>query len=304
MAAVTTERTGQEAKTPATGLRARAARRMRIVRSVLLVLFGLFFAVPLLALVEFSTRATDLYGDRTLEYWKQIADSPGLLTALRDSLLLAAITAVVALALLVPTMVWVRLRLPKLHRLVEFLCLLPLTIPALVLVVGWAPIYLWVAYFTPNDYDSSPLVLAFAYIILVMPYMYRSLDAGLTAIDVRTLSEAARSLGAGWFTVMLRVITPNILSAVLNACLLAVALVLGEFTVASLLNYTNLQVAINQESQVSAGVSIALAAGSLMFVFVLLFALSFIGRRRRPGGSAVPAEPTVSAAPTATGAPL
>ncbi len=204
------------------GLRAVGQAR-RVTRALLMVPFALFFAVPLLALVEFSTRATDLYGERTLEAWRAIGDNPELLTALRDSLLLALLTSVVALALLVPTMVWVRLRLPKLQRVVEFLCLLPLTIPALVLVVGLGPIYLWIAYFTPDAYDSSPLVLVFVYVVLVMPYMYRSLDAGLQAIDVRTLSEAARSLGAGWFTVMVRVILPNITSAVLNASLLAVA---------------------------------------------------------------------------------
>ncbi|MBT0767533.1 ABC transporter permease subunit [Kineosporia sp. J2-2] len=281
MAAVTTELTGQApAARPERGRHARTARRARVLRGLLLVPFAAFFAVPLLALLEFSTRSTDLSGPRTLDYWRAIGDNPDLLTALRDSLLLALVTSVLALALLVPTMVWVRLRLPKMHRVVEFLCLLPLTIPALVLVVGLGPIYLWIAYFTPEAYDSSPLVLVFAYVVLVMPYMYRALDAGLSAIDVRTLSEAARSLGAGWFTVMVRVILPNTLSAVLNASLLSVALVLGEFTVASLLNYDNLQVAINLQAQASVGVSVALAAASLMFVFVLLFALSFVGRRR------------------------
>ena len=195
------------------------------------------------------------------------------------------ITSVVALVLLVPTMVWVRLRLPWLTRVIEFLCLLPLTIPAIVLVVGWQPIYLWINYLTPSQYQTSPLVLAFAYIILVMPYMYRSLDAGLQAIDVRTLSEAARSLGAGWPTVMWRIITPNIRSAVLNASLLAVALVLGEFTVASLLNYVNMQVAMNNLQQANAGVSTAVASAALLFVFVLLVALSFVGSRRRRGDS-------------------
>ncbi|GAA3631317.1 ABC transporter permease subunit [Kineosporia mesophila] len=278
MAAVTTELTTAPPKNQ--GARARSALRFRIGRAVLLVLFALFFAVPLLALIEFSTRSNDLTGPRTLEYWRYIGQDPEIRTALRDSVLLALITSVVALALLLPTMVWVRLRLPKLHRVVEFLCLLPLTIPALVLVVGWAPIYLWIAYFTPAQFDSSPVVLAFAYVILVMPYMYRSLDAGLSSIDVRTLAEAARSLGAGWFTVMARVIMPNMLSAVLNAALLSVALVLGEFTVASLLNYDNLQVVMNNVAQISSGVTVALAAASLMFVFVLLFALSFVGRRR------------------------
>jgi putative spermidine/putrescine transport system permease protein len=265
------------------GLRAQKARRLKLIRWVLLFAFALIFAVPLVAMVEFSTRSLDLSGPRTLEYWRQIVDYPELTSAIFASLELAAITAVAALVLLVPTMVWVRLRLPKLARTVEFLCLLPLTIPAIVLVVGWAPVYLWINYFTPTQYQTSPLVLAFAYVVLVLPYMYRSLDAGLQAIDVPTLTEAARSLGAGWGTVMVRVITPNIASAVLNSSLLAVSLVLGEFTVASLLNYVNLQVAMNNLQQANAGTSIAVASASLLFVFVLLIALSFVGRRRRTG---------------------
>ena len=103
----------------------------------------------------------------------------------------------------------------------------------------------------------------------------------MQAIDVPTLTEAARSLGASWFTVMARVIVPNIRSAVLNSSLLAVALVLGEFTVASLLNYVNLQVAMNNLAQSNAGVSVAVAAAALLGVFILLIALSFVGRPRR-----------------------
>ncbi len=288
MAAVTTELTEAARPTPSgsggLGLRGRRARRMLVLRWMLLILFGLFFAVPLIGLVEFSTRKGASVGDgRTWQYWHDIGNAPGLLAAIRASLELALITSVVSLLLLVPTMVWVRLRLPKLGRLIEWLCLLPLTIPAIVLVVGWAPIYLWINYFTPTQYQTSPLALAFAYIILVLPYMYRALDAGLQGIDVQTLTEAARSLGANWGTVMFRVIVPNISSAVLNASLLGVSLVLGEYTVASLLNYVNVQVAMEQVNQSEAGVSEAVASGSLAIVFILLFALSFVGRRRRGG---------------------
>jgi putative spermidine/putrescine transport system permease protein len=97
---------------------------------------------------------------------------------------------------------------------------------------------------------------------------------------VRTLSEAARSLGAGWATVIWRVVLPNIRSAVLSAAFLTVALVLGEFTIASLLNRDNLQVAINQLGKSSATISIAVSFAALVFAFVLLFLLSFAGRRR------------------------
>jgi putative spermidine/putrescine transport system permease protein len=254
----------------------RRSRRLNVFRIIVLLLAALFFLTPILAMVEFSTRGTGLGAARTLTYWRQIFDYPDLVTAIQNSLELAAITSVAGLLLLVPTMIWVRLRLPKLHRVIEFLCLLPLTVPAIVLVVGLAPVYAWVTYF----FGDSTLTLAFAYVILVLPYTYRVLDAGLSAIDVRTLSEAARSLGAGWGTVMLRIVAPNMRSALLNSALLSVALVLGEFTIAQLLNFENLQVAINMLGRANAGVSIAVAVASLFFAFILLVGLSFVGRRR------------------------
>jgi putative spermidine/putrescine transport system permease protein len=186
-------------------------------------------------------------------------------------------------------MIWVRLRLANLTRVVEFLCLLPLTIPAIVLVAGLAPEYRWISI----NLSDSILTLAFVYLVLVLPYTYRTLHTGLSAIDVKTLSEAARSLGAGWGTVMGRIIVPNMWSAVLNACLLSVAVVLGEFTIANLLNYVNLQVEINMLGRANAGVSIAVAVASLMFAFVLLVILSFVGRPRARVARLEEAEPGV-----------
>ena len=134
------------------------------------------------------------------------------------------------------------------------------------LVVGLAPVYVWVS----NLFGDSPLTLSFAYLVLVLPYAYRTLYTGLSAIDVKTLSEAARSLGAGWPAVMWRIIVPNMSVALLNACLLSVAVVLGEYTIANLLNYVNVQVAIQLLGRANAGVSIAVAVASLLFAFLLL----------------------------------
>ncbi len=252
-------------------------RKLQAFRIVVFVVMGLFFLVPIGAMFEFSTRSTTFDAPRTLVSWTTIATYPALVNAIVASLELAAITSVVMLFLLLPTMIWVRLRLPRLNRVIEFLCLLPLTIPAIVLVVGLLPVYLWMA----NNFSDSILTLAFAYVILVLPYTYRALDAGLSAINVKTLSEAARSLGAGWGTVIFRVIAPNMSGALLNACLLSVALVLGEFTFANILSYVNIQVEINQLGQANAGVSIAVSVASLLFAFVLLMVLSFVGAARR-----------------------
>ena len=250
--------------------------KLQLFRVIVLLVMGAYFLVPIGAMFEFSTRGNSATAPRTLEAWTNIAKTPDLIDAITASLELAVITSIAMLAILLPTMVWVRLRLPGLHRIIEFLCLLPITIPAIALVVGLVEISRWIRI----NVSDSILMLFLFYIVLVLPYSYRALDAGLAAIDIKTLSEAARSLGAGWGTVMLRVIVPNMSSALLNASVLAVAVVLGEYTFANLLNYENLQVAIAYVGLVSAGTSVAVAVASLLFAFVLLMILSFVGRPR------------------------
>jgi len=259
------------------GLIARRARRQRVFRWAVVLVLGVFFLLPMIAMVEFASRGG---GEtwRLLVDWPQLSEKyPDLATGIVASLGQAALTALLMLVLLVPTAVWVRLRLPGLRRLVEFICLLPLTIPAIVLVVGLAPVYAWVNYFL----GGSSLTLTFAYTILVLPYAYRSIDTGLSAIDVKTLAEAARSLGCGWATVMWRVVLPNIRSAVLSAAFLTVALVLGEFTIASLLHRDNLQVAIEFLGKSSATMSVAVSLAALVLAFIMLMLLSLFGDRRK-----------------------
>jgi putative spermidine/putrescine transport system permease protein len=253
----------------------------RVARYAVLLGLGAFFVLPLVAMLEFSTRG-GLDGGRDFSAWTSIADDPDLLAAIVTSLQLAVLTAVLMLVLLLPTMVWVHLRLPRLRRLLEFLCLLPLVIPAIVLVVGIASLYTWVTYFLGN----SALTLVFVYVVLVLPYAYRALESGLVAMDLRTLSEAARSLGAGWGTVLLRVVLPGVRGAVLSAALLTVALVLGEFTLASLLNFPTLQVAINLTGKRDAALSIAVSLAALLLAFFLLLVLSAVGGPRRAKGRA------------------
>lgn len=258
------------------GVIARRARKQRVFRWIVLIPLGVFFALPMAAMVEFSTRTPGTWS--LLADWSRLTETyPALAEGILASLEQAALTALLMLVLLVPTAIWVRLRLPGLRRLVEFLCLLPLTIPAIVLVVGLAPVYAWVNYFV----GGSSLTLVFAYTVLVLPYAYRAIDAGLSAIDVKTLAEAARSLGSSWFTVMWRVVLPNIRSAVLSAAFLTVALVLGEFTIASLLHRTNLQVAIEFLGKSSATMSVAVSLTALLLAFVLLMLLSLVGSSRR-----------------------
>jgi putative spermidine/putrescine transport system permease protein len=264
------------------GMQGRRRRRLNAFRYVVFTFFALFFLLPLLAMLRFSFEGSTL-GTWSASAWTQIVSyqgPPPLLSAVEITLELGVLTSVVTLALLVPTMTWIRLRVQWISPAFEFLCVLPLTIPAISLVVGLAPIYNRI-----RHVELSALMLFFAYVILALPYADRALAAGLNAIDVKTLSEAARSLGASWFTVIFRVIAPNMRQAILNALLLSAALALGEFTIAYTLLYTNLQVELYSidRNTPNASVIFSTSLAALVFVFILLLIVSYAGRRRRRG---------------------
>ncbi len=257
-------------------------RAGRVGRGLALAAFAVFFLFPLFAMADFSTRDIAGGGGRTLDAWKNIVRDDQLFSAIVVSLLLAALTVAGMLLILVPTMIWTRLRVQWAKGLVEVLCLLPLTIPALVIVVGLRDVYLWVTYF----FGESTLTLAFVYVVLVLPYSYRAIDSALSSIDLKTLSEAARSLGAGWGTTVLRVVVPNIWSGVVSAAFVSIAVVLGEYTIASLSGYENLQVAIVAIGKTDGPTAVAGSLAVLLLGIVLLLGLSLLTRRRQRGGDA------------------
>jgi len=261
------------------GMQRGRRRRLNAFRYVVFTLFGLFIVLPLLALARFSLEGSKL-GTWSVAAWTQIVSYPGLASAVELTLELAVLTSLAMLVLLLPTMIWIKLRVQWISRTFEFLCLLPLTIPAIALVVGLGPVFNRI-----QHYSLSALQLFWVYVILALPYAYRALSSGLDALDAVTLAEAARSLGASWFTVMFRVIAPNMRQAILNSILLTGALVLGEFTIAYLLLFNTLQPTLYSISRntPNAGVIFSTSLAALLFTFALLIIVSYAGRRRRRG---------------------
>jgi putative spermidine/putrescine transport system permease protein len=207
------------------------------------ILGGLYFVLPLLATFEFSLRMKR--GVYSLAAYESAFADPAFLQAFGYSLMLAAITIIVSIILVVPTAYWIRLKLPQARRPVELITLLPFVIPAIILVFGLIRIYsspvrlpftsvVLINALTTSRYGTIILIVA-GYMVLGLPYMYRSVDTGMRTVDVRTLTEAAQSLGANWFNIMVRVILPNIRTALLSGALLTFAIVVGEVVLASYL---------------------------------------------------------------------
>lgn len=253
-----------------------------ITRVVILTIVGLVFAIPIIAMIEFTFRS-GLSGGHTLDHWTGLFDEDAsrtyrsLFQGIGNSLVLAAVTVGIVIVILLPTMILVHLRFPRLRRVLEFICIIPITVPAIVLVVGLAPVYSVVV----KLLGGATWTLAFAYGITVLPFAYRAIQTNLDAVDIRTLSEAARSLSASWPRVLWHVLLPNLRRGVLAASFISVAVVLGEFTIASLLNRRNLQTALLQVSQSDPYVAVIFALLALLLAFVLLLSIGRLGRDRR-----------------------
>ena len=196
---------------------------------------ALYFFLPLVATFEFSMRMRR--GEYSFDAYRSVFADIQFRETFSYSILMALLTIVIGMLLIVPTAYWVRLRLPQIRPVVEFITLLPLVIPAIVIVFGYLRLYNSSSFlpFTGSD-RGTDLLLVFAFMTLSLPYMYRSVDTSMRAIDVRVLTEAAESLGASWTTIMFKCIFPNVMSGVLSGAFIAFAIVIGEFTLPSLLN--------------------------------------------------------------------
>jgi putative spermidine/putrescine transport system permease protein len=146
---------------------ARQRQRPQVWRWIILIVVGLYFAIPLFAAFKFAG------GKAFTQVFSQAGFSDAFLLSLR----LALIATVITIVLLVPTTVYVHLRLPGIRRAMESVTILPIVIPPIVLIVGVLEI-------APGFLKASPNLLGLEYVVLAMPFAYRSLDAGLRALDL------------------------------------------------------------------------------------------------------------------------
>jgi putative spermidine/putrescine transport system permease protein len=202
---------------------------------IIFVACFLYFFLPLLAtfLHSIKPKPNDI-PDPTLAY-RQILDDERFYIGLGYSFFVGLLTIVISLAIIIPTAYWVRLKVPRLRPVVEFVTLMPFVVPPVVFVFGLIRTYGGKPFqLLATDFGSDGVLVA-AYVVLSFPYMYRAVDTGLAAIDVRSLTEASQSLGAGWFRIIWSVIFPNLRTAILSGAFLTLAIVVGEYTIATYL---------------------------------------------------------------------
>jgi len=237
-----------------------------------------YFFLPLLATLLFSLKSAQTGKCCSIASYTWVVHNGQFWHTLRLSFLLALETIAVSLALFVPTIYWVHLKVPRLRPVVAFLALIPFVVPPIVMVVGLLNFYRG----APSWFYGKPWgFLVAAYVILAFPYMFFALDAGFRAIDVHTLTEASQSLGASWPTTLVKVILPNIRAAALAASFLTLAIVMGEFTIANLSAFHTFPLFLQYVNETQAYPAAALTLLSFGITWAAMLSLLFVGGRRR-----------------------
>jgi putative spermidine/putrescine transport system permease protein len=258
--------------------------------AVVVVVTSIFFVLPLLAMARFSFQNVPMIHLRLstlLDGWsaRGVLDAFGeaqFLGALRLSSTLALGTVLLTLSLLLPTILWVHIRWPKARSFVEFLTVLPYVVPSIALVAGILPLKPYARWFLNSDYSLIPF-----YTVLALPFTYRALDAGISALDVKTMTDASRSLGAGWVATIRRVIIPNLSTSILSASFLTAAVVLGEYTMARILLKFTLPAFMEQyqDREPQGGMGLALASLLLTTLLFVVLGRVFRPRNARPSSA-------------------
>jgi putative spermidine/putrescine transport system permease protein len=253
-------------------------RRISLSAAIWLFLGLAYFVIPLLATLLVSLRSDQTAKCCTFANYSYILDDPEFWRTIKLSFIVALETIALTLVLLVPTVYWVHLKVPRLRPLIGFLALVPFVVAPIILVVGLLDVYRG----TPQWFYGEPYgFLVAAYVILAFPYMYFSLDTGFRSIDVHTLTEASQSLGAGWPTTLLRVILPNIRAAALAGSFLTLAIVMGEYTIASLSQFNVFSVYVQYINQNKANPAAAVTLLSFGITWAAMLALLLVGRGRQ-----------------------
>jgi putative spermidine/putrescine transport system permease protein len=249
---------------------------------LVMILGILYFFLPLIATFVFSLKAK--LGVLSFQAYANVFSDPDFVRNFMYSVLWALLTIVVGILLFVPTAYLIRLRVPKARSAVEFITLLPFVIPAIVFVFGLVRTFSQ----PPLLIVNSPALLIAGYTVLSMPYMYRAIDTGLRAIDVRTLTEAGQSLGANWSSILFDIILPNIRVAILSGAFLSFAIVIGEYIIAQYLAKPAFAPYMAYMIQQKAYEPAAMAILSFALTWAALGIIQLVGRGRGqaqvPGG--------------------
>ena len=271
-----------QAPAPTSTPRFSAVRALSWGRWLPVLAVAAYVIIPLICSIAFAVFPG---GSFSLDAFHVLGSDAKLSSAIIRTLLITAVTIAVLIAALVPAVVAVHLWAPRLRTVLEVLCTLPLVVPPIALVAGVVAILRWGAQqgrgSTPNaisqflQNQDLPLILVGTYVVLCLPFTFRSIDAGLRTIPLKAIVEGSQVLGASMWGTIWRVVLPNMRGSILFSVFFATALCFGEFTIAATLSQQTVPVWLYTVSSTQFRSSIAIAVLLNLITWALMLIATF-----------------------------
>lgn len=268
---------------------AQKKNRPQVWQIILIAFFIFYMFLPILSTYIFSIATR---WDRTIfpegftfEFYKEATDASYFTTSLRNSLILSLSTILVSLIIIIPTVYWVNVRLPKAKSILDTLMILPFGIPTVVLALALVQVY------NGTPIGRSPVLLIGAVFIYSMPFMYRPISNALQSIDALTLTEAGQSLGASTLQVMLKVIIPNIYPGIISGSLLVFATVFAEFTLTKLIlgaRFKTFPLLLVEYTRINGNIAAAFSVISFTIAWLASLLILWIGKKGQGSSTQAP----------------
>ncbi|NOL48627.1 ABC transporter permease [Pelistega europaea] len=211
-----------------------------VVILLFLILLSPIFATFLYS-ISTSWGATLLPDGLTLDwYWKLWSDER-FLASLWRSLWICFASVFIAILFTFPVIFVTNYYFPRLKLLMNLVIILPFAVPPVVSSVGLLQLYAD----DPLPLTGTPWILIGCYFMIALPFIYRSIENNIQALNIRDLVDTSRLLGSSTVMAILKVILPNLRDGMLSAIFLSFSFLIGEFLFANMLvggQYETLQV--------------------------------------------------------------
>lgn len=244
----------------------------KVIKNLSLVFICLYLAIPLLATFLYSI-STDwsrsiLPEGITFKWYGDLFTNGDFLQSIINSLILVGGVTITAVIIMVPAVYGIVLYFPKLERYIKWAIIGVYTMPGIISSVGLLKAY-------ANSSIPMVIVVAGAYLVSILPFMYQGIRNNMRNINIVQLVEAAEILGATKMQAFQKIILPNILPGVIVSALLSFSLLFGEFVMINILlgsNFKTVQIFLMENLRKNGHVSSAIVA----CYFILLAVVTFI----------------------------
>lgn len=249
--------------------------------AVILILF-LIFSMPLLSTFVYSFSSSwgaTLFPDSlSLKWYKMLITDVRFWKSLINSLIICISALTLACIFIFPVVLCVNYYFKKLKPFMNVIAVFPFAVPPIVSSIGLLQIY-------ASTIGGTPFILIGCYFCMVIPFIYRSMDNNMSAINLDELMMSNKMLGGSTFSVIFKVIIPNIKNGIFVAIFLSFSFLIGEFLFANILvgtRFETLQVYLFNMQNQSGHYSSAMVIVYFFIIFIAtLLAQIFMSKKEQ-----------------------